>query len=316
MTIRIGIVGAGVIGRSWALLFARAGHDVTLFDAHEATRGTVLARIAADLERIDEPSAAVLARIAISGSLEAAVEGAAYVQESIAEDASLKRAVFAVLDAAASDDTILASSASALLPDIIFGGLAGARRMLVAHPFNPPHLIPVVELVSGSGTACETVRCAAALLTSAGQHTVHVKHAVPGYIGNRLQAAVVAEAMHMVARGIASPDDIDAVLRIGLGRRWSFMGPFETMDLNADGGIEAYFARFAQSYQALASDLKLSEPWAACTMRAVIATRRAEVKLPDLPARAAERDRLLWAITLAERVSVAQSGGSARIRNS
>ena len=291
-----GIVGGGVIGRSWALLFARAGWEVRLFDADVGVRESVTRRIAEDLARIDESSPDVLSRIAVVDSLEVAVATANYVQESVAEQVESKRRIAALVDQQAPADTIIASSASALLPDEIFGGLPGEARMIIAHPFNPPHLIPVVELVAASRTEEATLDRTKAILRGLGQHPVMVAIPIAGYIGNRLQVALVAEAMQLVAEGAATPDDIDTVLRIGLGRRWSFMGPFETMDLNADGGIAEYIGRFGSSYQGLAAQLRLAEPWLDSTIGAVVSARRAALPLEALPERAAARDRRLWSM--------------------
>jgi 3-hydroxyacyl-CoA dehydrogenase len=176
------------------------------------------------------------------------------VQESTPEQLDAKRAVFAQLDSLAAPDTILASSTSAIVPSLFTETLKGRHRCLVAHPVNPPHLVPLVELVGAPWTANDTVAKAKAIYESIGQVPIIVHREIEGFILNRLQGALLAEAFRLAGEGYVSPQDLDKTLKDGLGLRWSFMGPFETIELNAPGGIPDYCARYTEFYKRLQSD--------------------------------------------------------------
>jgi 3-hydroxyacyl-CoA dehydrogenase len=163
----------------------------------------------------------------------------------------------------------------------------------VAHPVSPPSLVPLVELVPTPWTDPGVTERAKRLLTEAGQSVVTLKREIPGFVLNRLQAAVICEAMHLVGAGVIEPDDLDRTMRDGLGLRWSFMGPFETMDLNAEEGIGGYLGRFAASYEAMAKDLKVAEPWRPEAVAAIEADRRRRVPSDRLAERRRWRDRRL-----------------------
>ncbi|WP_374596535.1 3-hydroxyacyl-CoA dehydrogenase [Sphingosinicella sp.] len=294
--LNIAIVGCGVIGRSWAIVFARAGANVRLFDEIPGVAAGTVSRIASLLteQGVSNDSAQqMISRLVPAETLDSALEGANYVQESTTESVHAKHAVFQAMDALALDDCILASSCSSIPPSEFLGGLRGERRMLIAHPFNPPHLIPLVELVPSPATADAVLARAREILSRHGQHPVIVRKPVPGFIGNRLQAAVVNEMMHLVDEDVASPSDIDDCLRLGLGLRWALMGPFETMDLNADNGIADYIAKFGTDYQAIGTLLGCGAPWTSSAINAVIAARRAALPLEDLWKRMNWRDRRL-----------------------
>jgi 3-hydroxyacyl-CoA dehydrogenase len=166
-----------------------------------------------------------------------------------------KRAIFTELDRFAPPDAILASSTSALDMSDIAEGLPGAGRTIVAHPVNPPHVIPVVEILPGKRTTTDVVARTRAFLSAVGQSPVLLKLYVPGFLLNRMQAALVREAIHLVECGAADVDAVDAVIRDGLGLRWALLGPFGVANTNADGGIREYFGRYGDSYRELMSDL-------------------------------------------------------------
>lgn len=314
-SLNIAIVGCGVIGRSWAIVFARAGANVRLFDEMPGVAEGAVSRIASLLTELaisDDSVRQITSRLAPSATLGAALEGADYVQESTTESAGAKHTVFQAMDALAQDDCILASSCSSIPPSEFLGGLRGERRMLIAHPFNPPHLIPLVELVPSPATGDAVLARAQEILSGHGQRPVIVRKPVPGFIGNRLQAAVVNEMMHLVDEGAASPSDIDDCLRLGLGLRWALMGPFETMDLNADNGIADYIAKFGADYQAVGTLLGCGTPWTSSAINAVIAARRAALPLGDLGKRMNWRDRRL--LQLREIFDGADMNGGGRKR--
>ncbi len=270
---KVAVIGCGVIGQGWAVVFARSGFEVCLFDAQAGAAEVALERIdgvVRDLLSIeDSDREAVRARISIAVDVEEAVAGAIYVQESITEEAGAKRDVFIQLDALAAPDTILASSASAIPPDQFLADVEGRRRCLIAHPFNPPYLITVVEVLPNSWTDAAVLESCLEMMRRCGQAPILVKRPIEGFVVNRLQVALVNEAMNLVARGVASPADIDTGVREGLGRRWAIFGPFETMNSNAPNGFREYTAKFGSSYQGLGQDLKIHEPWDPKALEAV-----------------------------------------------
>ncbi len=303
MMSRVAIIGSGFIGRAWAISFARAGHDVRLWDPVETAPAAALAYIAdllPDLAKNDllngtEP-ADLLSRIKDGGGLEATLDGVDYVQENAPEVLATKRELFARLDPLAPKSAILASSTSALLPSSFTDHLAGRERCLVVHPINPPYLIPAAEVVPAPWTSPETVTAAAAMLRSAGHAPIVMGKEIDGFVMNRLQGALLEEAFRLVADGIASPEDVDVGIREGLALRWSFMGPFETIDLNAPGGVRDYAERYQQIYARIFPSTQRRVDWAGPVIDAVEAERRARVPAADLQKRQAWRDRRLMAL--------------------
>jgi 3-hydroxyacyl-CoA dehydrogenase len=267
-----GIVGAGLIGRSWAQVFRRAGWEVAAWDPDAKQRD----------------AARALEGVRVVETLEDAVRGAEYVQECGPEVLEVKRETFARLDAAAAPNTVLASSTSALVPSKFTGDLAGRARCVVAHPVNPPHLIPVVEVCGAPWTSPETKRRAIEILKSVGQVPIDVKREIDGFILNRLQVALLTEAFRLVEEGYVSPEDLDHTVADGLGLRWSFMGPFETIELNAPGGIPDYCARYVDWFRRYLADPPQPSVWDdASWAKAVAAWGRSPT-----PARIAEKS--LW----------------------
>ena len=296
----IAVVGSGLVGRGWALVFARAGCTVRLWDADPGQAARAVRGIEAELDGLaelglagDGPPPDVLGRIAVAPTLDAALDGAAHVQECTPEVLETKRAVFAQLDAAAARDTVLASSTSGIRASLFSEPLPGRDRCLVAHPLNPPHLIPLVELVPAPWTDPAVVDRTRALMEGVGQATVTLKKEVPGFVVNRLQGALLHEAFRLVEDDVADVADVDAAVASGLGLRWSFMGPFETIDLNAPGGIADYVARYGELYLDLARDGGPPRPWDAGLARALEADRRRQLPAGRLGDRARWRDRRL-----------------------
>ena len=273
---RVAIVGVGLIGRAWAAIFARAGWDVALTDPVEAVLAAAPALIRAELDALarhglaDDPAAA-MARIRVARSVADALTGVSFVQENGPETVEAKLAIFGELDRLSPPDVVLSSSTSAIVASAFTADLAGRARCLVSHPVNPPHLVPVVELCGAPWTAPETVARARAVMEAIGQVPVTVEREIEGFILNRLQGAVLAEAFRLVGEGYVSPEDLDATIRDGLGLRWSFMGPFETIELNAPGGIPDYCARYTGFYKELASEAAAPEVYASPNIDRVIA---------------------------------------------
>jgi 3-hydroxyacyl-CoA dehydrogenase len=309
------IVGSGFIGRAWAISFARAGHEVRLWDqSPEATRGAhayisgVLADLAAnDLLRGQAPEG-VLARISVVAELGDALAGAVHVQENTPEDRDIKRAVFSRIDALAGPDAVIASSTSALLPSTFTEHLAGRHRCIVVHPINPPYLVPAAEVVPAPWTAPETLEKTRAFLIAAGHAPLVMKRELDGFIMNRMQGALLEEAFRLVADGYASIEDVDIGIREGLALRWSFMGPFETIDLNAPGGVRDYAERYQQIYERLFPAMQRRVDWAGDVMQTIEQERRAKLPAADLQKRHAWRDRRLMALIAHKRKAAKDIG--------
>ena len=280
---RIAIVGAGLIGRAWAIVFARAGRPVALFDPIAGAAGRALDLIdqslsdLADFGLIAESPALIRARITACDSLVDALTGVAYVQENAPETLAVKQKLFAELDRLAPPDAILASSTSSIPGSEFTKNLPGRRRCIVAHPVNPPHLVPLVELVPAPWTAPDVCARARALLEAVGQSPITLSREIEAFVLNRLQGALLAEAFRLVEDGYVSTADLDKTLKDGLGLRWSFMGPFETIDLNAPGGVRDYIERYGGVYYALAKAQADPRPWGTALVERIEAERRAEL---------------------------------------
>ncbi len=307
---KIAIVGAGLIGRAWAIVFARAGHPVAITDVDAAALARAQALMGerlADLQEfglIDASPAQVLARITCTASLGDTLMGAALAQENVRETLAAKQEIFAQLDALAPADCVIASSTSWIPASQYTATLAGRARCLVAHPTNPPYLIPLVELCPAPWTAPASVARARELYAGAGQQPVTLTREIHGFLLNRVQGAVLNECFNLYSQGLASAEDIDRVLKDGLALRWSFMGPFETIDLNAPGGVADYAARYGHTYRDVAA-VHAPFAWDAATLARIEAERRAVLPLDRLEARSAWRDRRLMALLAHQRVAPA-----------
>lgn len=249
---RAAMIGAGLIGRSWAIVFASGGWDVALYDAVPGVAQKAVGLVADELTQLAErglvrdPEAAAK-RVRAAPDLAEALAGVSFVQESVAETVEAKRAVYAEIDPLAPADVPIASSSSFIVASLFAENLKGRHRCLVAHPVNPPHLVPVVELVGAPWTAPETIATAKRVYEEVGQVPIVVKREIEGFILNRLQAVLLSEAFRLVEDGYVTPQDLDKTIKDGLGLRWSFMGPFETIELNAPGGIPDYCHRYGGS---------------------------------------------------------------------
>jgi 3-hydroxybutyryl-CoA dehydrogenase len=241
---RVSVIGSGLMGHAIALEFAVRGFPVQLYDsqpervadAHERVRRTAQALVGRGVISDAELDAGI-GRLTPTGDLAAACAEADYVAEAVPEDLSIKRAVFAELDALCPAHTILASNTSSFLPSLLADATQRADRVIVAHYFNPPHLIPVVEVVRGPQTSAETADATADLLRRIGKTPAILRKEAPGFIANRLQSALIREAISLVEQGVAEPEDIDAVVRLGFGRRLAVFGPFTIADL---AGLDVY----------------------------------------------------------------------------
>jgi 3-hydroxybutyryl-CoA dehydrogenase len=227
---RIAVIGAGLMGHGIAQVFAVAGHDVTITDSFVQNLDTVKSRIAANLRDLGEDEGAV-ARVRTCADLGEAVRDADYVVEAVSEDLALKQKLFAEVERHVRADAILASNTSVIPITAIMQGLAARSRALGTHWWNPPFLVPLVEVIETQWTAAETVAWTMQLHEAAGKQPAHVKKDVPGFIGNRLQHALWREAISLVEHGICDAETVDAVVKASFGRRLPVLGPLENADL-------------------------------------------------------------------------------------
>jgi L-gulonate 3-dehydrogenase len=274
---RVAVVGGGSVGVGWAVVFARAGCRVGIFEPDAQRRAELLADAGARLRRLEhggllaEATDAIAARIEPHAELSAVVAEATHVQECAPESVELKQTVFAQLEQAAPEEAVLASSSSAIVASAFASDLRTRRRCLVAHPGNPPYLLPVVELVPAPFTEAATVERAQTFFQRVGMAPVLVRHELEGFVFNRLQGALLREAYCLVRDGVVGVEDVDQVVRDGVGRRWAVAGPFETAELNTRGGIEAHAQKLGPAYARMGAERGQHDPWT-----------------PDLVARVAE----------------------------
>lgn len=272
---KIAIIGSGLIGRAWATIFASHGFDVALHDVAPGAAEAARTHIGSNLEElaghglVEDPRGS-LARIRVASGLADALNGADLVQENGPEAVETKRALFAEMDRLAAPETILASSTSFIMASVFSETLPGRARCVVAHPVNPPHLVPIVELAPAPWTDPAVLARAKAIYEQAGQVPIVLRKEKPGFVLNRLQAVLLAEAFRLVGEGVASAEDVDKTIRDGLGLRWSFMGPFETIELNAPGGIPDYCARYGASIATMAAQAVGGDPFGAETVATVM----------------------------------------------
>jgi len=208
----------------------------------------------------------------------------------------VKIELFAHLDAAAPASAILASSSSAIVTSRFTEKLKGRHRCLVAHPVNPPHVVPIVELSGAPWTSPETIERARIIYDSVGQVPIVVKREIDGFILNRMQAVLLSEAMRLVGEGYVSAEDLDKTIRDGLGLRWSFMGPLETIELNAPGGIPDYCARFGAVFAKLAAKPVTAELWGKDNVGRAVASWGRSPSPQDILAKQRWRDERLAAL--------------------
>jgi carnitine 3-dehydrogenase len=257
---RIAVIGAGTIGASWAAYFLARGFEVGAYDP--ARNGEQFARRFIDtawptLEKLEvlQPGADRM-RFEFFEDPAAAAEGAEFVQESGPEREDLKTELFATLDAAVPPETVIATSSSGLLISRVSAKCKHPERCVIGHPFNPPHLIPLVEVVGGAKTSREAITKAMSFYREIGKHPIHIKKEVRGHVANRLQAALWREAVHLVAEGVVSVSDADAAIAYGPGLRWALMGPHLTFHMaGGEGGMAHFMSHIGPAIQGWMDDL-------------------------------------------------------------
>ena len=280
-------------------MHATAGRAVRLFDTAPDALSAATDRVAETLSALEEYGLiaerpdAVSARIETVSDLRAAVDGVSFVHECAPENLELKQQVTAGIDAVAPADAVIGSASSAIPASDYAANVAGRARCLVAHPGNPPFLLRVIEIVPAPFTDPAMTRAATDILGGAGLETILVEKEVRGFVFNRLQGALLREAYCLVRDGVASVEDIDAIVRDGLGLRWSVVGPFETVDLNTRGGIERHATLLGPAYEAMGAERGQHDPWTADLVATVTEQRRQALPLADWEERVRWRDRAL-----------------------
>ncbi|HET7096726.1 MAG TPA: 3-hydroxyacyl-CoA dehydrogenase [Casimicrobiaceae bacterium] len=315
----VAVIGAGLIGRAWSMVFARAGWRVRAYDRDAEQLRSAQAFIAASLDEqakfglVGDPVAA-RARIDYVGTVEEAVAGADWVQENLPEMLEAKREAFTLVDRLAPADAVLASSTSAIPASRFTETLPGRARCLVAHPVNPPHLVPVVEICGAPWTSPSVIERAQRVYADVGQVPIVVRREIDGFILNRLQGALLAEALRLVGEGFVSPQDLDKTVCDGLGLRWSFMGPLATIELNAPGGVADYCARYGGFYRRLASAPPAPDVWDAANAAKVAAALALPASAPEIDARMRWRDLRLMALATHKREQSQRDSGATKRR--
>jgi L-gulonate 3-dehydrogenase len=304
----VAVIGTGMVGCSWALVFARGGFDVTLYDKDEDAIEVAIGRLTRMAEELsdagllaDQKPNAILSRLTTTSQLETAVGEAGYVQECVPEVLVIKQEVFSELERLASPSAVLASSTSSLIPSSFTEHLKSRERCLVAHPINPPHLHDVVEIVPSEWTSPDTIDLAKVRLIKSYMKPLVLKRELEGFLVNRLQGAMLQEAFRLMASGVASASDIDQAVSGALAPRWGFAGPFETIDLNAPRGIVDYVERYGQIYADLAADHGDLADWPEVLKQGLLAERERLLPRDQLEDRRQWRDKRLMAYAVAKR---------------
>lgn len=293
-TAQIAILGAGLIGSAWAALFQHHGADVRVWDPEPDALGAIHARMAVPLAQLAEvaPDAVRRGRLTVCTTLEEAVHGAQLVQENAPESVSVKHALYAQVEPLMLPEAVLASSTSALTWSDLGPGLRDPARLITAHPFNPPHLVPLVEIY---GTDETRIARAEALYRAAGRVPVRLKKDATGHIANRLASALWREAVFMVQDGIADVEAIDAALVNGPGLRWSVLGAHMAYHLGGGaGGMAGYLAHLGPSQERRWAALGAPSLTPEVQAELVAGTSRAAAGR-DIPALEAARDKALIA---------------------
>jgi carnitine 3-dehydrogenase len=296
---RIAVVGTGVIGASWAAYFLAKGFDVAATDpaaGAEKRLRTLVDGFWPALERVGLADSASRSRLRFDPDIRRAVEGCAFIQENGPERLDVKRDLFAKISAVVPSDSLIATSSSGILISDIQDAAAHPERVVLGHPFNPAHLMPLVEVVGGRLTSEDAVEKALAFYGSIGKRPIHIRREVKGHLANRLQAALWREAFYLVEQGIASVEDVDAAIAHGPGLRWALLGPFLNLHLSGGAGGIAHVLEHLgppmESWWRDLGDVTLNEELNAAIARGVTE----ELGGADLAHLARQRDDLLLAL--------------------
>ncbi|KAL2081103.1 hypothetical protein ACEWY4_022956 [Coilia grayii] len=302
----ITIVGSGLIGRSWAMVFVSGGYKVKIYDNQPGQAAKAITEIRKQLEELQQAQmlrgslgvSEQLALLSCHDDLQQALEGAFFVQESVFEELEAKQSVFQAVESHVGEDVVLSSSTSCLLPSNVFSRVQNRSRCIISHPVNPPYYVRLVELVPHPDTVPAVMELAYGLMTEVGQAPVRLRKEIDGFALNRVQYAIIAESWRLVKDGIISVEDIDLVMTEGLGMRYAFIGPIETMHLNAPQGMEDYLQRYRVGMRRVLSAFGPTPEFAGD--EAALVTQEISELIPadqeHLSARRERRDRLLMAL--------------------
>lgn len=300
---KVGIVGSGLVGKSWAMIFAGAGYEVVVYDIIPSQVSDALTSIQSQLTDLKKSG---MLRGTLSpeeqfslikgcSNLQEAVTDAVYVQECVPEKLDLKARVFKDIEQFVNDDTIMASSTSCITPSEFTGELKRRSQCLVAHPVNPPYYAPLVEVVPSEWTDPSFVERARKILEHVGQVPVCMKKELPGFVLNRVQYAIINECWRLVTSGVISAEDIDKVMWAGLGMRYAFIGPLEVMHLNAEG-MENYIERYGPTIEQVSSTFGPNPSYSGAGLREVVQQLNLRSPLDQLEERRKWRDTRLAAL--------------------
>jgi 3-hydroxyacyl-CoA dehydrogenase len=303
MTItNIAIAGSGIIGSSWAIVYARSGLNVAVYDRNSENRSGLMAKISKALDQSSalfaagETTADVLARITVHDSLEAALAGADFVHECIEEKLESKKTIFAEFDRLTGPGTILATTTSSFPVSQFANDLACRERCIVVHPATPPHLLPVTEICPAPFTSPAVFDATFRFMKRCGQTPIHIRKEIPSFVLNRMQAALLVEMFRCLNEGLVSPADVDKIISQGFGLRWAFLGPFEGVDLNSAGGIRQYLENFGFLFNNMANELGFEDVVTPQSIALLEDYTRAKIPLDSLGEKVAWRDQSIIAL--------------------
>jgi L-gulonate 3-dehydrogenase len=305
MTItNVAIAGSGIIGSSWAIVYARSGLNVAVYDRNPESRSSLMDRIGNAVEQsgallaAGETAADVLARITVYATLEAALADADFVHECIEEKLESKKTIFAEFDRLTGPDTILATTTSSFPVSQFASDLACRERCIVVHPATPPHLLPVTEICAAPFTSEAVFDATFRFMERCGQTPIHIRKEIPSFVLNRMQAALLVEMFRCLNEDLISPEDVDKIISQGFGLRWAFLGPFEGVDLNAAGGIRQYLENFGFLFNNMAQELGLPDVVTPQSIERLEGYTRAKIPLDSLGEKVAWRDQSIIALRL------------------
>ncbi|TNN60905.1 Lambda-crystallin [Liparis tanakae] len=303
----ITVIGSGLIGRSWSMVFVGGGYTVKLYDNQPGQAAKAVVEIRKQLEELQEAhmlrgelhATEQLALLSSHDHLATALEGAFFIQECVFEQLEVKQSIFQDIERLVGKEVILSSSTSCLVPSKVFLKVQSRSRCLVSHPVNPPYYVKLVELVPHPETAAAVMDTTHFLMTKVGQAPVRLRREIDGFALNRVQAAIIAESWRLVQDGVISVEDIDLVMSEGLGMRYAFIGPMETMHLNAPAGLEDYMQRYGDGIRRILGSFGPVPDFSGSEASKSIVKEMCELVPGDqqhLSARTERRDQLLMGL--------------------